>query len=137
KVTEIHGIAKDITDVRRNEKVIVEKSRFLEVNAAFISSLVENEIDDEALHETFGVIAQTIEADRMYCFGADTDAQTGEILISQKVEWCSKNAVSQMDNPEMQNMPISKVEEITSPLTKNLPFTATRHDLAPGDLKEI
>ena len=137
QVTEIHGIAKDITDVRRNEKVIVEKSRFLEVNAAFISSLVENEIDDEALHETFGVIAQTIEADRMYYFGADTDPQTGEILISQKVEWCSKNAVSQMDNPEMQNMPISKVEEITSPLTKNLPFTATRHDLAPGALKEI
>ena len=137
KVTEIHGIAKDITDIRKNEKVIVEKSRFLEVNAAFISSLLENEINDEALHETFGAIAQTIEADRMYYFGADEDPDTGEILISQKVEWCSENTTPQIDNEELQNMPIKVVEEIMTPLIKNLPFTATRHDLAPGALKEI
>lgn len=137
KVIEIHGIAKDVTDLRKNEKVIVEKSRFLEVNAAFISSLLENEINDEALYETFGAIAQTIEADRMYYFGADEDSRTGEILISQKVEWCSEHTIPQIDNPELQNMPIKKVEEIMTSLTKNLPFTATRHDLAPGALKEI
>lgn len=137
KVTEIHGIAKDITDLRQNEKVIVEKSRFLEVNAAFISSLLENEINDEALHETFGAIAQTIEADRMYYFGADEDPNTGEILISQKVEWCSEKAAPQIDNEELQNMPIKTVEEIMTSLTKNLPFITTYNDLAPGPLKEI
>ncbi|WP_029038812.1 PAS domain-containing protein [Salinimicrobium xinjiangense] len=137
KVTEVHGIAKDISELRNSEKVVVEKSRFLEVNAAFISSLLEKEINDEALLDTFGIIAQTVEADRMYYFGADKDPKTGEILISQKVEWCSENAESQLDNPDLQNMPISKVEEITAPLTKNLPFTATRHELKPGALKEI
>jgi len=137
KVAEVHGIAKDVSELRNSEKVVVEKSRFLEVNAAFISSLLENEINDEALYETFGIIAQTVEADRMYYFGADEDPETGAILISQKVEWCSEIAVPQIDNPEMQNMPISKVEEITAPLTKNLPFTATHNDLAPGALKEI
>jgi PAS domain S-box-containing protein len=137
QVIEVHGISKDISELRNSEKVVIEKSRFLEVNAAFISSLLENEINDEALYETFGIIAQTVEADRMYYFGADKDPRTGEILISQKVEWCSKRSVPQIDNPELQNMPIGKVEEITSPLTKNLPFTATRHDLEPGVLKEI
>lgn len=137
QVAEIHGIAKDISELRNSEKVVVEKSRFLEVNAAFISSLLENEINDEALHETFGIIAQTVEADRMYYFGADEDPNTGEILISQKVEWCSDGAIPQIDNPELQGMPISKVEEITAPLTKNLPFKATRQDLTPGVLKEI
>ena len=137
QVKEVHGIAKDITDIRKNEKVIVEKSRFLEVNAAFISSLLENDINEEALHETFGAIAQTIEADRMYYFGADEDPVTGEILISQKVEWCSEHATPQIHNEELQNMPIKTVEEIMTPLIKNLPFTATRHDLAPGTLKEI
>lgn len=137
RVAEVHGIAKDMSELRNSEKIVVEKSRFLEVNAAFISSLLENKINDESLYETFGIIAKTVEADRMYYFGADVEPATGEIFISQKVEWCSEKAVSQIDNPEMQNMPISKVEEITAPLVKNLPFTATRGDLAPGALKEI
>jgi PAS domain S-box-containing protein len=98
---------------------------------------LENEINNEALYETFGIIARTVDADRMYYFGADKELQTGEILISQKVEWCSENAVPQIDNEELQNMPIKKVEEITAPLIKNLPFTATLKDLAPGVLKEI
>lgn len=136
-VTEVHGIAKDISGQKESEKVIVEKSRFLEVNAAFISSLLENELKDEALHETFENIATTVEADRMYYFGADKDPLTGEILISQKVEWCSDKASTQLNNPELQNMPIKKVEEITPPLIKNLPFCATRSELSEGALKDI
>ena len=137
KVIEVHGIATDVTGVRQTEKIMVEKTRFLEVNAAFISSLVENEMNDEALQEAFGIIAQTVGADRMYYFGADQDPKTGEILISQKVEWCSKLATPQINNPDLQNMPIKRVEEITAPLTKNLPFTATLSTLREGALKEI
>ncbi len=137
EVAEVHGIAKDISGLKENEKVIMEKSRFLEVNAAFISSLLENELEDEALYDTFEVIAKTVEADRMYYFGADRDPETGETLISQKVEWCSDKASVQLDNPDLQNMPIKKIEEITAPLTKNLPFCATLSDLEDGALKEI
>lgn len=137
KVVEVHGIAKDVTQLKHSEKVIVEKSRFLEVNAAFVSTLLENEINYEALHETFGIIGETVGADRMYYFGADPDPETGEILISQKVEWCSEKAIPQIGNQELQNMPIQKVEEITAPLIRNLPFTATLDDLTPGMLKKI
>ncbi|WP_324721789.1 PAS domain-containing protein [Salinimicrobium sp. HB62] len=137
KVVEVHGIAKDVTQLKQNEKVIVEKSRFLEVHAAFVSSLLENDIQHDALNETFGIIGKTVNADRMYYFGADKDPDTGEILISQKVEWCSANAIPQIDNEELQNMPIKKVEEITAPLIKNLPFTAIYQDLEPGALKDI
>ncbi|MHA6279755.1 PAS domain-containing protein [Salinimicrobium sp. CAU 1759] len=137
RVVEIHGIAKDFSELRNNEKIVIEKSKFLEVNASFVSSLLENEINEDILHETFGIIAQTVEADRMYYFGADENPETGEILISQKVEWCSSNAQPQIDNIELQNMPISKVKEITPPLIKNLPFTATIQELSPGMLKEI
>lgn len=136
-VTEVHGIAKDISGLKENEKVIVEKSRFLEVNAAFISSLLENELKAEALYDTFEAIAKTVDADRMYYFGADQDPLTGEILISQKVEWCSDEASVQLKNPDLQNMPIKKVEEITPPLIKNLPFCAVRSQLSDGALKNI
>ncbi|MFD0977853.1 PAS domain-containing protein [Salinimicrobium gaetbulicola] len=137
KIAEVHGIAKDISGIRESEKVIIEKSRFLEVNAAFISSLMENELNEDALHKTFEIIGRTVEADRMYYFGADRDPETNEILISQKVEWCSEKATAQLNNPEMQNMPIKKIEEIISPLTKNQPFNATLSKLSDGMMKEI
>lgn len=137
KIAEVHGIAKDISGIRESEKVIVEKSRFLEVNAAFISSLMENELNEDALYETFEVIGRTVGADRMYYFGADKDPETNEILISQKVEWCSEKTTAQLNNPELQNMPIKKIEEITSPLTKNHPFNATLSELSDGLMKDI
>ena len=137
KVIEVHGIAKDISGLRESEKIVVEKSRFLEVNAAFISALLENELEDRALYDTFETIAKTVEADRMYYFGADKHPETGEILISQKVEWCSDKASVQIDNPDMQNMPIKTVEEITAPLAKNLPFTATLSEISEGALRDI
>jgi PAS domain S-box-containing protein len=137
EVVEVHGIAKDVTDIRKTEKIMVEKSRFLEVNAAFISSLLENEINDEALHEAFGVIAKTVEADRMYYFGAEKMEASGEIVISQKVEWCSDSVASQLNNPELQNMPLSKIEEVTAPLFDNAHYATTLDELAPGAMKEI
>ncbi len=137
EVTELHGISRDVTEVRKTEKVMVEKSRFLEANAVFISVLLETEINDTALHEAFGVIARTIEADRMYYFGAVKNSDTGEILISQKVEWCSQLAEPQIENPNLQNIPLTTVEEITPQLSRNLPFTATKSELKEGELKNI
>lgn len=137
KVAEVHGIAKDISGLRQSEKIIIEKSRFLEVNATFVSSLLENELNDKALHDTFEVIAKTVDADRMYYFGADKDPESEEVLISQKVEWCSDKAIPQIDNPELQNMPIKQVKEIVEPLTKNLPFSTTLSQLPEGDFKQI
>lgn len=137
KVVEIHGIAKDITGVRQTEKAMVQKSRFLDVSTAFMSSLLENEINNETMHQAFGIIAQTVEADRMYYFGANMDDATGEILISQKVEWSKDRVKPQTDNPKIQNIPISNIKEITTPLTNNLPYTAVLEDLAPGAMKDI
>lgn len=137
EVVEVHGIAKDISEVRNSEKIIIEKSRFLEVNATFISSLLENELNEKALHDTFEVIAKTVDADRMYYFGADKDPETEELLISQKVEWCNDKAIPQIDNPELQKMPIKKVKEIIKPLNKNLPFSTTLSQLPDSDLKQI
>lgn len=136
KVREIHGIAKDITEIKRTEKVILEKSRFLEVSAIFITSLLENDIDDEALRETFGVIAQTVEADRMYYFSCTKPDENGEILISQRIEWCDKNIQPQIDNRNMQQMPMGQVKEIMTPLIQNLPFTAKLRELSNGGLKK-
>lgn len=132
-----YGIAKDITNLKNSEKVLVEKRRFLKANATFISTLFENELDENELKQAFEVVGKAVDVDRMYCFTAHSDAETGEVFISQRVEWTSETATSQIDNPEMQNMPASRLNEIMGSLTKNEPFSAALHDLPAGALREI
>jgi PAS domain S-box-containing protein len=137
KMTGLYGIARDLTNIKEKDNSIFEKKKFLEVNAAFISSLVENDLEDSTLEKTFGIIGKTIAVDRMYYFGANKNPESGELLISQKLEWCSEFATSQKDNPEMQNMPASRIEQINGPLSNNTPFMANLCELPECDLKEI
>ena len=136
-ITGLYGIARDLTNLKEKDNSIFEKKKFLEVNAAFISSLVENDLEDITLEKTFGIIGKTIAVDRMYYFGANKNPESGELLISQKLEWCSEFATSQKDNPEMQNMPASRIEQINGPLSNNTPFMANLCELPECDLKEI
>ncbi|GHA28004.1 hypothetical protein GCM10007103_06870 [Salinimicrobium marinum] len=137
KMTGLYGIARDLTNIREKDNTIFEKKKFLEVNAAFISSLVENDLEDIALEKTFGIIGKTIAVDRMYYFGANKNPESGELLISQKLEWCSEFATSQKENPEMQNMPASRIEQINGPLSNNTPFMANFSELPECELKDI
>lgn len=137
KIVGVYGIAKDLTDTRRTQKMILEKRKFLKANASFISFLLENELEDTALTEAFGIIGDTVGVDRMYYFTANRHGKTKEVYISQKVEWTSENAVPQIDNPDMQDMSVQRLEQIMGPLTQNEPFTATLSQLNDGDLKEI
>ena len=137
KIVGSYGIAKDVTGLRQTENIVVEKKKFLEVNAAFISSLLEKELEYPILQEAFEVIGKAVKADRMCYFEATTDEETNEILISKKVEWTSENTSSQIDNPAMQRMPISKVEQIMAPLFQNKPFSAVLSELHESELKNI
>lgn len=137
KIVGVYGIAKDVTGMRQSEKLVQERRKFLEVNASFIKSLLENELEDKALEEAFAIVGKTVAVDRMYYFGAEKDGKSGDTYISQKIEWTSANASAQIDNPEFQQMPVAKVEQIMGPLNKNLPFTARLSELEEGDLKDL
>lgn len=136
EVVGVYGIAKDLTGIRKTEKIVVEKRKFLEANTTFISSLVENEFNETELKEIFGIIGNAVSADRMYYFDV-LKGDSGRTFISQKIEWSSDNATAQNENPEMQNIPGRKVKEILTPLEKNQTFTANLSELKEGYLKEV
>lgn len=137
EVIGIHGIIKDFTDIRNTERIVVEKKKFLEVNASFISSLLQNNLADDTLRDAFQNIGNAVGADRMYYFETHTLAGEEGMFISQKVEWTSARAMPQIDNPGMQNLPTSHLEEIMGPLIQNIPFTAVLKDLPESELKSI
>ncbi|HET8855743.1 MAG TPA: PAS domain S-box protein [Salinimicrobium sp.] len=131
-----YGAAKLINKQKR-EKVVVEKKKLLQLHADFINSLLKNRLDPLILSEAFENIGGTIGVDRMYLFTTDKSKETQEVTISQKVEWVGEKATPQIDNPDLQKMPVKRLEEIMGPLTKNLPFTAVLSELPEGELKEI
>ncbi|WP_424494851.1 PAS domain S-box protein [Salinimicrobium sp. GXAS 041] len=136
-VTGMYGFARNFTERHSTESIVVAKKKFLEVNAAFMSSLIENEPEDPKLEETFSIIGATVDVDRMYYFGATKNKENKEIFISQILEWCSEFASPQKHNPEMQDMPVKQVEQIMGPLTTNTPFMSTLSELPKCELKDL
>ena len=135
KIVGAYGIAKDLTDFKRTEKVMIEKKRLLEVSSTFIKSLFENELEEKALKKAFGVVGEAVSADRMYYF--QIHQNFGEDFASQKVEWTSSTVKPHIDDPQMQFIPTSDLHEIIVVLEKNIPFTATFDELEEGKLKNI
>lgn len=131
------GIARNYTRIRNTEKIVIEKSKFLEVNASFISSLLEKELNETTLQKAFAVIGEAVAVERMYYFRTHKAKDSNQTLISQIIEWTSKEATSQIDNPEMQNIPADQLEEIMGPLSQNIPFISTLSELPECEMKEI
>ncbi|WP_348343936.1 PAS domain S-box protein [Ignavibacterium sp.] len=50
-------------------------------------------------------IGKAVEVDRVYIFENHYDSENEKVLMSQRYEWCSENAIPQIDNPELINLP--------------------------------
>src|SRR5690606_17244325 len=111
RIEGVYGLAKDITGLRQTDKVVGEKEKFLEVNAAFISALLERDVDYDLLEKAFSIIGKAIRVDRMSYFEAHKLPGYEEVLFSKKVEWNSKPRSTSQSSSPLQNMPLSKIKE--------------------------
>ncbi len=64
-------------------------------------------------------------ADRAYIFETHAHPEfDGQILASQRFEWCQQDIEPQIDNPELQNLPIQQLFprwlELLKPITQFL-----------------
>lgn len=50
-------------------------------------------------------IGRAVDVDRVYIFENHYDNSSRKVLMSQRFEWCSENAVPQIDNAELINLP--------------------------------
>ena len=93
----------DITERKRAEEKILRQDRYLkDLNkAARILLLSEGDIPFQQVVEHIGPAS---DADRAYIFLNHHDPD-GNLLMSQKAEWCAEGITSQRDNPLLQNLP--------------------------------
>lgn len=91
----------------------------------------------DSISESLPIIGNAVEVDRTYLFQFHPGPE-GDSLLSQRLEWNSGVAAPQIDNPELQNLPVEMFQEFMKMMEKNQPFQAVVDELpASSDLKEV
>lgn len=131
------ALAEDVTKKVKAERQIKQKSDLLAANAKVTGALIKNENWLEVLNKTLKYIGKAVDVDRVYYFENSTDPKTGELLTSQKIEWTSEGVDSELNNPILQNLPMSEFPEIFPVLIKNEVFQTRVKDLPESDFREL
>lgn len=131
------ALAEDVTEKRKAERQIKQKSNLLAANAKVTGKLIKSENWLEALDDTLKIIGKAVQVDRVYYFENSVDPKTGEMLTSQKIEWTSEAVTSELDNPDLQNIPMAEFPEIFPVLSKNEIFQTLVKDLPRSSFREL
>lgn len=59
------------------------------------------------VEQALAALGEGADVDRVYIFSVHPHPQTGELACSQLYEWCRPGVEPQIDNPELQNLPIA------------------------------
>nr|MBP9009584.1 response regulator [Methanospirillum sp.] len=94
---------------RKSENAHVRKDRLLAAIAECTRILLMEKEVNQAIQQVLDIIGPATNQDRIYIFQAHTDPKTHELLVSQRFEWTNKGVDSQLDNPDLQNMPFQIV----------------------------
>ncbi|WP_238807073.1 PAS domain S-box protein [Emticicia aquatica] len=128
KAFTVATIQIDITERKKAEEKLIEnqhlllyKSEILAAIAKTTEKLLISKNIKETLKETFRLIGEAVNVDRVYFF--ENDLKTN--LISQSVEWVKDSISSQMNNPLTHNLSFEDISFYTEPLLQNKIFQKT------------
>ncbi len=103
----IRGIARDVTERIKAELALKRKDALLSAVADASILLLVNSEHQVAINDVLRILGEATEVDRVYIFENHRNPITGELLMSQKFEWCREGIEPQIDNPILQNLPYS------------------------------
>lgn len=143
----IRGIARNVTERIKTELALKRKDALLSAVADASILLLANPNHNTAIQEALRILGEATEVDRVYVFENSNDPATGELLMSQKFEWCKEGIEPQIDNPLLQNLPYShpyakplfehiQNGKIYSGIVKNM-SPPEREILEPQNIKSI
>lgn len=99
----------DITQRKKDEAALQIRNALLAASAQVSQILFSEQRLDKAINESLFIIGNASLQDRVYIFECHTEASTGERLVSQRYEWVQAGISQQIDNPELQNVPLGQL----------------------------
>lgn len=127
-VTYLFGTIQDIDEQVHNDEKLKQKEQMLQAISTATDELLSNGNLFEAISISLEIIGKSVNVDRVYFFENSYD-EDGNHVISQRFEWSSDAAEPQIDNPDLQNVPMEVFGDFATPLLKGLPFIAIIKDL--------
>lgn len=98
----LNGVVVDISQSKRTEQA-------LRLAASALPAVLNEKSDTGgAIQELMARLGRGAGADRVYLFEHYEDAQSGELMTSQRHEWCREGIRAQIDNPELQEFPFQR-----------------------------
>lgn len=124
-----------------SEEVFLDRLRSNENMLSAIANatreLVENQNTLKAISEGLKLLGEATGVDRVYLFENGYSEEMGEQVTSQRYEWNSGAAEPQIDNPDLQNVPFSALNDFIKPIKEKGLLNTLIKDIPDGELKEM
>lgn len=137
---------RDITQRKKADEKIRRKTEQLDIIAEMNTELLNSSDWSKVIEKVFAKVGQCIKADRVYYFQNSVNEITGELESTQRLEWSSGKVAPQINNPKLQDIPLSDIQELVGPLTRKKRFmaivgemqdTVTKRLLFEQDIKSV
>lgn len=136
KALSLTGTVRDITDRKNNEEQLQHRDTLFATLAHVTSEFIQHANWEDAILSVLQSLGEMMRVDRVYIFQNDF-TETGTIeTSSQRFEWSSSHAEPQINNPELQNLPIAVFPGIDLML-KNKPFHSVVKNIDDKGLREL
>ncbi len=101
------GTHADITQRKSMERALGRKDQVLEAVSRSVIGLLDSESWEDGIPDFLQALGGASAASRVYIFRNHTElAEDGDVLVDQVFEWCAAGILPQIDNPELQNLPM-------------------------------
>ena len=134
RVVSLSCAAEDITQQRILEEQNAVREQILNAIARFSKELFSDA--PNAVAQGLATLGEAVKVDRVYYWENHFDDAQQLWLTSQKVEWCADQIEAQIENPELQNVPLSTFSEFMNPLKEDRPFLSHVRNIRSADVRE-
>lgn len=122
KCLYLSGTIQDIDEEVKKEKQLIQKELMLEAISKATDELLSNHKLYEAIPNSLELIGKSVGVDRIYYF--ENSIKGEDRYTSQRFEWSTENVESQINNPDLQEIPLEAFGDFVLPMEKNEIFRA-------------
>lgn len=123
------------TEYNRMKEIRLKES-MLSAMAKALQELVEDQDIIQSISKGLQYLGEATEVDRVYLFENGYNDELNEYVTSQRFEWNSDNSEPQINNPNLQNVPFSAIEDFVERMNGNQVFNSLIKDIPDGYFKE-
>jgi two-component system cell cycle sensor histidine kinase/response regulator CckA len=124
------GTITDVSERRRTSDALSRRERYLSALVEMQQRLLASQQEDNPYKDVLEPVGRASSASRVYVFELHRSA-SGQLLMSQRAEWCAPGVRPEIDNPQLQGLPVEpdfkrwgellSRGEVVSGLVKNFP----------------